>query len=557
MLGLDPPPYTNHLSGPPPDYTSGAHISHNTGPAHVQSSVVSVELDSPDTVCNIGDIITGKVVITPKSDLKVKSVIVVLQGDEIASRSQWTTICSSRAYNRKSIKIDSFKLPASSFPDDAILRQDYTYSYPFSLQIQPQRAKSSCKCNLSHFTVPPSFSHPLVTNTPFGVGVGSGMSHSGRSSLQTPSNYEFLSAAADLPNKLSSTSGPKIGISYRVSANLAHSRGDRGFLLTNDSLYDQSTVTLMASYLPTPADNVRYSINSKMPRAANKLAYLDILPGNKMILSLCPKEKLPIRMRLSYRNHSANHIKSYAPSPRNISSKLICKTTYSTKHLSSTSSATEKPVEFAVNLQQEWLSVDDPNETNDPSTPFTSMTVGFSIPESVANSKLIVPTFKSCLIKREYFLKMRVRTTDPNSDPLDISVPVYLITSLSTPLSASSVNIDLEEAFAYMSLGLSHPTLFPQLAASSQRRPNPASVDSPSSSPLPAPTQNVLSSLFLSHGERHLANRSPSSRSPRHIFRNINSTINEMFPGSLSNESQNQPHQHDSINKNPQKCIYV
>lgn len=540
MFDLNPPPYEINNSDSLPDYTSGAQVIKNANYINSQTPTISVELDSPESTYRLGDIITGKIIITPKSNIHVKSVYAVLEGEEIASKSRWVNTCSPGTCASTTFKIDSFTIPSSSLPEDHILKRKFKYIFPFSIQNQTHRSKAACSCKSEHSIIPSSFSHTIAGNSSLGVGTGSGFS----STLNRSGSHEISSPSNKSSSKLSySTGGPKISISYRVSAHIQHTVGNREVIFSNDFLRDskKATVNIMASYLPDPEEASSYTVGGTRRLTNNNNVQLEIATGTNMIMSMNPKDQLEVSMDMKYLNfENKKDSMPFAPSPKNISSQLICRTYYSTNRSNGSYPFVDKPVEFAVNLAQKWLSVDDPNESNNMSQFSTSMAVGFSVPAALARSKLIVPTFQSCLIKREYFLKMCVRTTDSPSTPLELTVPVYVVASLSTPLSASTASIDVEESLAYSSFGISHPSTislpssessYSKLSRSNSQSSN-SSFSSFSNSSVASSIQPALSTLSNSDTESSSSSGDFSiSRSSRNIFRSINSNINEMLSG--------------------------
>lgn len=540
-----PPPTYNDTVVPSPGYSSGAQVFQHSETSQSQKPIISVQLDAPGMAHGFGDFINGKIFITPKKDMKVKSIQAVLEGEEVASSSRWTKYSTSDNTARIEFKVAKFTIPLSSLPQNAILRRKFTYVYPFSIQTPSQRATQPCPCRNSHASIPPSFSHAIASKSGLGVGVGSGIKN--KQNTQHLSHKNFLLPSGNPPtfshaissrakvnvsvgsgrnlkpspqrlthdprppasgNPLHSlsynTQGPLIGVSYRVSAYVKQAGEKRDLVFRNDFLHDvdHATVKLISTYLPNPSEEARYTVGQNKLCAANERVRLDIMPGTKLIMSMDPKELLAVNMQMQFSSFEASQsARRIAPSPKNISGKLICRTLYSTKQSSGAFAATEPPADFEVNLDPKWLSVNDPNERNCTNQSFTELTAGFSIPESVVATHMVVPSFQSCLIKREYWLKMRVRTTD-SANPLQLIIPVYVVASLSTPLPAySSSHFNIQDCYTMMSEKPSYSSLSssrestPQLSRSSSVSSSSSSIRTPSGSPSSSPIRNVLRAI--------------------------------------------------------------
>lgn len=161
-LSLDttaPPAYkpstTSHASALSPsealpDYCSGTEIKPLS--AHVPATAsststptVAVHLDQPSRIYDVDDIITGRIVFTPRRDCVLGSINATLAGEERTSKTHWV----SQSTLQKTMRLAQHTVSPSAFPQGSIARKGFAYSFTFSMQVPLilQGSESQCRCS--------------------------------------------------------------------------------------------------------------------------------------------------------------------------------------------------------------------------------------------------------------------------------------------------------------------------------------------------------------------------------------------------------------------------
>lgn len=153
------PPYDMGVRPPTPpqlpSYESGVSISevgisHKSRPAPIIQLMLDPKLKE---TYDVGDLISGKVVITPARDMKFSEIVVDIAETESVIRSR--DYPDTRVSRTFSIAKHSPSLEA--FPRDMILRKKYSYSFEFALFIPEDQPNCAFNPALSlHRYLPPS-----------------------------------------------------------------------------------------------------------------------------------------------------------------------------------------------------------------------------------------------------------------------------------------------------------------------------------------------------------------------------------------------------------------
>lgn len=134
------------------------------------SSVLSVVIDSPTSstspVYDVGDIIQGTIVFTPRSQINPTSITLRMMGYESTVRKGFTSNkVISRAFNLHTINVPLYTPDDTSDSEDSEFYPGLTYEFPFVLEVPdliPPKSKSSCcKAGIAtHYRLPPSLGSP-------------------------------------------------------------------------------------------------------------------------------------------------------------------------------------------------------------------------------------------------------------------------------------------------------------------------------------------------------------------------------------------------------------
>lgn len=162
-----------------PSYTTGAEVRpisdtslNELLPPPLQI-VLSQECYSRESF-DIGDIIHGHLVLTPRTPLHLAQLIIAFGYDEAVKQHKWVSDTVTCKYGQ----LGEFVVPRSSFSSGAdetgviILEPGFEYSFPFAVQVPELQATSNCKhdeedsARLQHLRLPPSLGSPPERNIP-------------------------------------------------------------------------------------------------------------------------------------------------------------------------------------------------------------------------------------------------------------------------------------------------------------------------------------------------------------------------------------------------------
>lgn len=352
MIRILPPSYDSDDNLP--EYSSGTAVYKNARSS--SQPEIAVELDAPHATYAIGDIVTGRIALAPRTDLSLASITVLLQGEEVAPRASGTVAGAAYSHGacaRTTFVAGVYTVPRTLFPENRVVRRKRVYVFPFSVQIQPRRLCTRCDCpTVHHANLPPSLGDNKSTENDASVSTVSVC-------IGNRQQNDVLGCKA-------------AAVEYRVAGRVRHLVGDRELVLST-SRQAQPSIRLMASYLPTAT------------------------PTKSKLLSL--GETLCLQIP----NHNAIGAVACA---------LVSRTSYSTGL-----PATEFSVPLLV---KSWSR--------------GRLEVG--LPAARVADGSIVPSFHSCLIRREYSLKIRV--TGAHGETLH-NTPVHVVPSISVPLSAAAI----------------------------------------------------------------------------------------------------------------------
>lgn len=143
-----------------PAYLTGLTIapltSQNAITSHLQMELFR---QSSNSYYDIGDVVYGSLILSPKRTIKVIEMSVVLSFDEVAKQTGWIT----DTYKLQQNYLDHFVIHLNSSP--LITSLGFIYTVPFSIQIPEIVSRAhSTHANCNHLRLPPSLGSPSELN---------------------------------------------------------------------------------------------------------------------------------------------------------------------------------------------------------------------------------------------------------------------------------------------------------------------------------------------------------------------------------------------------------
>lgn len=159
---------------PLPSYTTGAEVRQVSNlPQNAASMPLRIVL-SPECRArrsfDLGDIVLGHLVVTPRTPIQLSQLAVSISYEEVVKQHSWVSDTITKKYGR----VGEYFVPKASFPGgfngDAMLLPGMEYSFPFAVQIPELQTPDNCKHNSSernallHLRLPPSIGSPPERN---------------------------------------------------------------------------------------------------------------------------------------------------------------------------------------------------------------------------------------------------------------------------------------------------------------------------------------------------------------------------------------------------------
>ncbi|ANB11206.1 hypothetical protein AWJ20_4008 [Sugiyamaella lignohabitans] len=134
----------------------------------IYEPVVGVGIDPSPTrrdplSLDLGDVITGKVVITPRKSMDFSILLVDLVGEEISLRDRGY----SESHHKRVFTVARYEIPHQHISGP--LEEGFVYTFTYSLVVPERLPREFCPCgtgNPIHSQLPPSYGLPLENYTP-------------------------------------------------------------------------------------------------------------------------------------------------------------------------------------------------------------------------------------------------------------------------------------------------------------------------------------------------------------------------------------------------------
>lgn len=137
-----------------PSYETGSEVIQIANGFPSSSPLVTVVTDKPlDAPHDIGDIVSGRIYISPKADIEVNQILIDLHYKSISSRNDMINL---NQYTHV-VLLAKYLIPDQTFPNNHIFKKGFRYEFPFSLRIPEQVPDDICHCQLpGHSYLPQS-----------------------------------------------------------------------------------------------------------------------------------------------------------------------------------------------------------------------------------------------------------------------------------------------------------------------------------------------------------------------------------------------------------------
>ncbi|KAK9240873.1 hypothetical protein V1525DRAFT_385173 [Lipomyces kononenkoae] len=380
-------------------------------------SGMTIVVESKKTYYEVGDCISGVVIITPKKDTDFTEVLITLEGTAktwSASASIGTRIDVKDTFLNMSSPVEE-----DDYPSPRIFRAGVTYKFDFSFVLPEQLLESKCSHLASHRRLPSILGGP------------------------------------DLPWRLDDCSPDMAHISYQIVGKVCHIN-DSG---SRKSVpYSASTsIAVITAYMPDvrniPHNNYKNQEVSlgddgftrfyRTTKTLKKGIFSRSAVGNlsleasilKPLVSL-KDESVPLLLSLSY-SHGDKVKKSDIRFPKieSVVARLRVYTYFSTVPMTYMPHPKSRVLDPRLGLYQESFKIADYNFVAKTSsqTLWTKesdrhYSFNTTIPLTPPKHRILVPNFWSCFIGRQYEVEVSVKLSDGNGN-IRLKIPVEVMTS--------------------------------------------------------------------------------------------------------------------------------
>lgn len=385
-----------------PMYSAGADVQ----PVTVHNSISTLSkivISNPRPFYDIGEFIHGTIIFAPRKAVDIDAIYIVLEGEEKTTKSSWT----NDVYTKRHFKLAHHIVPHFALPTDMKALPGFIYSFPFTLQIPEILSSGSCKEGVpEHFRLPPSLGSPK----------------------------ERLTPEENLPHNVA-----QIVYNLRSCVKILDSTGTE----SRNYCHSLSFVRLLPSYSLAPNSLQRVKNKNGYARQSVKRGMLKKSCKGIMELKMFNVPALPI---VSSTPTTLPLLLSFVPSMDDssipppqvslISVKLNARTLYSTENsfttsppaedLETTTAVNQKFSVFRLTPETTRWEFDVSKAAQENGRPAYSTL--FHLPLSLPQDSLIVPTFESCLVARDYTIEVTAYLSDKSM--LTLSTPVNVVASL-------------------------------------------------------------------------------------------------------------------------------
>lgn len=147
-----PPPYAGNMGSfrnqtDLPQYSAGFDIKKSTG---ASTQDIDINIINKKSHYDIGDIVEGSISIKPYRDMEFSQIVIYISMSEEIAKPAGPS-------SARSFAISKYIPPPSYYPPDLILRKGFSYTFSFALEIPDILESEVCKHNIhSHTRLPPS-----------------------------------------------------------------------------------------------------------------------------------------------------------------------------------------------------------------------------------------------------------------------------------------------------------------------------------------------------------------------------------------------------------------
>lgn len=389
-----------------PSYSTGGDVQPITSDNHIPG-ILKIKIESAQPTYDIGNIIYGRVTFSPSKDVELASISVTLEGEESTIKSGWTAeLLSKRHFN-----LAQHIVPVTALPPDLRAVPGFLYTFPFSVQIPEILPQEACTDAFpDHVRLPPSLgSSPEFSIPPNNL----------------PGNvariFYHLHACVNV-SAITETQGLKSHHAYNfVHLIPSYSLSPNASLSTRKTSSHKARCFLKKGLLQTSKGSVEL-----------RLKDVPVIPKYSSSAT-----NIPLRISFLPSKHD---VTAPPPSIMSISIRMASRTRYMCGNSFTASQNLEDVNEVNTFMQRFFLervlTANTSWELDMEIASQESLRAAYSaeIPLSISlpDSKLIVPTFESFYIARDYKLEVSVFLQDGLM--LMVSAPVNVVSSL-TPIS--------------------------------------------------------------------------------------------------------------------------
>lgn len=386
-----------------PTYSLGATVEPVTR-KNLQHNMLKITINSPRDTYSIGDIIRGKILFSPVKEVEIHRIFIVLECKIATFKPGW----QSDYTTSRNMVFTYHTVPVDALPLDLRAQKNFLYTFPFTLQVpQMQTDGDLCKLNLDHhLNLPPS------------VGSLSGVTESLNNLPGDVAriNYQLRATVQQIEEDTRQVSHFCNGVKY------LH------FIPSYHPSPSAIKVLLQKSY--SSRHELKKSVWKKSTRgiAELKVLHLPVLSMNinqtvnvLLALSFCPK---------------FSEASNPPPMVAQMTTQLVARTYYSVKEeipiAMRESKARQVTQTFVLNklttATTPWELAFTEFTDNPPISTTPMYSTQFQIPVTLPQDKSITPNFETCLIARDYLLKIKMYFQD--STMVSVSVPAVIVARL-------------------------------------------------------------------------------------------------------------------------------
>lgn len=388
---------------PLPFYCSGASVEQVTD-QNALYSMPKVSVNNLKDTYDIGDIIDGTIKFCPVKEVKLHAVFVVLECKVATVHSKWQ---SSQHTGRRMI-FTHYVVPTASLPQDKIAMPKMIYAFPFTLQVPAAQTQGiSCETGVhEHLQLPPS------------VGSLTGISHleDNLPSDVARINYQLRATVQVV----------EPGTADKI-INFCHGTE---FLHFTPSYFPSIASLQNLSRLEnfSTSQKLKKQLWRKAPKGSVEIQILHV-----PVLSMAPTQIVTIPLQLIFFPEQTDSAIT-PPMVSQITTNLVSQTFYTyDKEIPAAKDKSEKQKVTRPFLLSKLAIGTTAWNLHSASKSIPAYSTVLEVPVSLPKTRLITPTFETCLVARDYKLQVTVHLQ--NKSRVAVEVPVVVVARLPPGLS--------------------------------------------------------------------------------------------------------------------------